>query len=97
MLAAYPNIQAAASVIKYEDLLLPGIYDPGIVLLLKDKVDNNDLVGWGGLVCAIFKQARIDAARGNKEATDWLKSDVARSYCILLDYEHRNILTWLNG
>lgn len=96
MLAAYPGIQASNYMIK-PDLLLPG-YDPGaLVLLLKDKVHPDDFVGlgWGGLMAAIVHQAKIDAARGDQEAIDWLKSDHCYDICYSLGFEHKNILDWL--
>jgi len=79
-----------------DKLLLPGIYDPGMILLLKDKINNNDLVGWGGLMAAVINQARLDAARGDQEAIEWLKSDQCFDYCYALGgFEHAHILTWL--
>jgi hypothetical protein len=94
MIAAYPDIQASNYMI-YEDLLLPGIYDPGMVLLLKGKINNNDPVGYGGLMFAIVRQAKIDAARGSKEAIEWLKSDQCFDYCFAVGFEHKNVLDWL--
>jgi len=99
MLAMSQDIQAAASVIKYEDLSLPGIgiYDPGIVLLLKGKPNNDDFVvlGWRGLMLAVINQAKIDASKGDQEAIEWLKSDQCYDICYSLGFEHANILDWL--
>jgi len=97
MLAAYPDIQASNYMIKQYDLLLPGIYDPGIVLLLKGKANNDDFVvlGWSGLMAAVINQAKIDAKRGDQEAIEWLKSDQCFDYCYALGFEHANILDWL--
>jgi hypothetical protein len=97
MLAAYPDIQASNYMINQYDLLLPGIYDPGIVLLLKDKVNNDDFVvlGWSGLMLAVINQAKIDASKGDQEAIEWLKSDQCYDICYSLGFEHANILDWL--
>ena len=95
MIAAYPDIQASNYMINQYDLLLPGIYDPEMVLLLKDKVNNKDPVGWSGLIFAIVRQAKIDAMRGDQAAIDWLSCDVCQEYCFALGFEHSNILNWL--
>ena len=96
MLAIYPDIQASNYMIK-PDLLLPGIYDPGMMLLLKDEVHPDDFVGlgWSGLMAAVINQAKIDAARGDQEAIDWLQSDQCFDFCVGLGFEHANILDWL--
>ena len=94
MLAAYPIIQASNYVI-YEDLLLPGIYDPEIVLLLKDKANNKDPVGFTGLIAAVLKQARLDAMAGDQEAIEWLAGDLCFDMCFALRFNHNNVIAWL--
>jgi len=95
MIAAYPDIQDY--MINQYDLLLPGIYDPGIVLLLKGKANSDDfaVLGWVGLMLAVINQAKIDASRGDQEAIEWLKSDQCYDICYSLGFEHANILRWL--
>ena len=95
MLAAYPSIQASDYMIKHDDLLLPGIYDPEVLLLLKDIAEEDYPVGWSGLMFAVIDQARIDAAQGDQTAAEWLASDQCFDYCYALGFEHENILAWL--
>jgi len=97
MLAINQDIQASNYMINQDKLWLPGYYDPGIVLLLKGKANNDDFVvlGWSGLMAAVINQAKIDAKRGDQEAIEWLKSDQCFDYCYALGFEHANILDWL--
>lgn len=97
MLAISPNLQVTPYMFNQYDLLLPGIYNPGMVLLLKGKVNNNDLVGWSGLMVAVIHQAKIDAIRGEQTAAQWLASDQCFDYCYALGFEHENILAWLEA
>jgi len=97
MLAINQDIQASNYMINQDKLWLPGYYDPGIVLLLKGKANNDDFVvlGWSGLMAAVINQAKIDAKRGDQEAIEWLQSDRCFDFCVGLGFEHANILDWL--
>jgi len=79
------------------EVLLPGIYDPGIALLIKDKVNNKDPVGFTGLMAAILEQARVDALAGDLEAIEWLAGDLCFDMCYALRFNHNNVIAWLEN
>ena len=80
-----------------QEILFPGIYNPGIASLIKDKVNNKDPVGFTGLMAAIINQARIDALAGDLEAIEWLAGDMAFDLCYALRFNHNNVIAWLEN
>jgi len=80
------------------EVLLPGLYDPGIALLFRDPSDdpkNNAPVGYTGLMAAIISQAKIDALAGDQEAIEWLQSDLCFDCCFALNFNHENVIAWI--
>jgi len=75
-------------------LIMPGS-NTSKMILCKDKINNDDPVGYRGLMTAVIQQASIDAMAGDQEAAAWLGSDRCFDFCFALGYEYANIRQWL--